>query len=248
VKPDGLVVVPPGEEEAFMHERPVEDVAGVGRVTAEMLRQINVTHVKHLKRMPRRYLEALFGRRAPLICERLRGRDPYVAPSFPRSISRETSFTRPTTDLEEITATLYYLSERACRAARALAALPRRIEVKTRYGDGGGESGSAAYGEPRVLDRAVFAAASRLLAAMHRRCRMKLVGVALSQLAAADYEQECLYEDLADRRLSNLYCSLDSIRSKFGHAAIVAGQSVNLMNRLERDSYGYILRTPSLTK
>ena len=248
VKPDGVAVVAPGEEEKFMHERPVGDVLGIGHVTAEILGQINVTHVKHLKQLPRRYLEAVFGRRASLIHERLRGRDPYVPPSFPRSISRETSFTRPTTDLEEITATLYYLSERACRAARALAALPGRVEVKVRYGDGEGETRCAAYGEARVLDRAVFAVASALLRAMYRRCRLRLVGVVLSKLVLVDHQQESLYEGLDDRRLADLYCSLDSIRSKFGHAAVIAGRSVNLMNRLERDSYGYILRTPSLTK
>jgi len=70
----------------------------------------------------------------------------------------------------------------------------------------------------------------------------------LSKLVLVDHQQESLYEGLDDRRLADLYCSLDSIRSKFGHAAVIAGRSVNLMNRLERDSYGYILRTPSLTK
>lgn len=248
VKPDGVAAVAPGEEAAFMHDRPVEDVPGIGHVTAQVLRRINLTHVRDLKQFPPRYLDKIFGRRAFLIHERLEGRDPYVPPAFPKSISRETSFPRETADQSEITSTLYYLAERACRASRALRAVPGRIDVKVRYGDGESETRGATYPEARVLDRSVFSIALGLITAMRGRRRVKLVGVTLSRLTAGTDRQEGLYGSCGDDRLADLYRSLDSIRSKFGHSAVIAGRSVNLINRLERDSYGYILRTPSLTK
>ena len=37
-KPDGLLVVPPGGELGFLHPLPVERLWGVGRVTADKLR------------------------------------------------------------------------------------------------------------------------------------------------------------------------------------------------------------------
>jgi DNA polymerase-4 len=248
VKPDGLAWVKPGGEEAFMEERPVGDVPGIGHVAAEILRQINVTRVSDLKQFPARYLEAIFGRRSPLIYERLRGRDPYVRPSFPKSISRETSFTRDTADRREIAATLYYLAERACRAARTLRALPTHIETRVRYGDGESGTMRATYREASVLDRAVFGLANGLLDRMYRRCQVRLVGVTLSGLVRADCEQGSLGCDPDASRLTDLYRALDSVRAKFGHSAVIAGRSVDLMSKLERDSYGYILRTPSLTK
>jgi DNA polymerase-4 len=248
VKPDGLVAVPPGEEEDFMHDRPVGDVPGIGPASAQILRQINVTHVRHLKQFSAGHLQAIFGKRGLLVYERLRGRDPYVRPSFPKSISRETSFTRETADRDEIMATLYYLAERACRAARSLRAVPTRVETRVRYGDGESAAIRAGYREPRVLDRAVFRLASGLLTRMYRRCRVRLVGITLSGLVPADGEQGSLPGDLASDRLADLYRALDSVRAKFGHAAVIAGRSVDLINRLERDSYGYVLRTPSLTK
>ncbi len=248
VKPDGVAAVGAGGEEDFMCERPVSDVLGIGQKTAEILRQINVTHVKHLRQFPLHYLEKIFGRNAFLVYERLRGRDPYVPPGFPRSISRETSFTRDTIDLDEVLSTLYYLSERACRSARALRAMPGRVSVKVRYGDGSFETASAAYSETSVLDHTVFGIAKDVFMRMYRRCRVRLVGVVLSGLALADHSQEMLYDDPSEERLRELYLSLDTIRAKFGHSAVIVGRSVNLMNRLERDSYGYILRTPSLTK
>jgi DNA polymerase IV len=248
VKPGGVAVVAPGSEADFMRERPVGDILGIGHKTAEMLRQINITHVKHLRRFPLPYLERLLGRNALLIYERVRGRDPYVAPSFPRSISRETSFTRDTTDLREILATLYYLTERACRAARTVHALPGRIHVKARYGDGSYETASRPHRESSVVDRTVFAVAAGIFTAIHRRCRVRLVGVVLSALTPGDDSQEALYDGPEERRLGDLYRSLDTIRAKFGHSSVIVGRSVDLMGRLERDSYGYILRTPSLTK
>lgn len=248
VKPDGLASVAAGEEEAFMENRPVGDVPGIGHVAAEVLRQINVTHVSDLKRFPARHLEAIFGKRGLLIHERLRGRDPYVRPSFPKSISRETSFHRDTADRSEITATLYYLVERACRAARSLGAAPTRIETRLRYADGEAAAMRAPYREATVLDRAVFQSAKGLLDRMQRRCRLRLVGVTLGGLVPADGRQGWLCPDARAGRLDDLYRALDSVRAKFGHAAVVAGRSVDLMNRLERDSYGYVLRTPSLTK
>jgi DNA polymerase-4 len=258
-KPDGVTVVPPGEEEDFMRGRPVSDVPGIGHVATEALRQINVTTVADLRRFPLRYLHAVFGRRAFLIHERLRGRDPYVRPSLPKSISRETTFARDTTDREEITATLYYLAERACRAARALRAVPATVEVRVRYGDGQADAQRSAYRETSVLDRAVFAAADRSFTEVCRRCRVRLVGITLAGLVFPDAEEQWLggvcdtpdvarYDAVRADRLKPLYSSLDSIRARFGHSAIVAGRSVNLMGHLERDSYGYILRTPSLTK
>jgi DNA polymerase-4 len=248
VKPDGVGVVESGTEEAFMHERQIGDVAGIGRKTTELLRQINVTRVKHLKRFPVKYLETVFGKSAYLIHERLRGRAPYVPALLPKSISRETSFARDTIDLDEVLSVLYYLTERACRTARGLGVVPRRIQAKIRYGDG--ESGSASEGLSGavVLDAAVFTIAKSLLLRLYRRCRAHLVGVALTGLVPVRDIQQVLYPDRDHDRFGTLYGTLDEIRSRFGHSSVIAGRSINLINRLERDSYGYILRTPSLTK
>jgi DNA polymerase IV len=248
VKPDGVAAVTAGSEEAFMEARGVGDVAGIGWKAAEMLRQINVTRVCELKQFPLRYLRSLFGKNAWLIYERLRGRDPYEAPAFPRSISRETSFTRETIDCDEILGTLYYLAGRACRSARALKALPARVTVKLRYGDGTHETASARYSQARVEDREVFALAKDIFTVMYRRCRLRLVGVVLAGLTRVDAAQDTLYEASLEEKLAGLYLSLDAIRAKYGHSAVIVGRSVDLMNRLERDSYGYVLRTPSLTK
>jgi DNA polymerase-4 len=243
-----VAVIRAGEEETFMHDRPIGDVPGIGWKTAGLLGQINVTRVRHLKQLPFKYLEKIFGKMAFLIHERLRGRDPYVPAMLPRSVSRETSFPRDTIDLDEILSVLYYLTERACRSTRGLGLAPRRVQVKIRYGDGNAETTSSRLSGACVLDAAIFETAKSLLLRMYRRCSVHLVGVVLAGLFPARDLQQVLYPELCRDRLADLYGTLDRIRERFGHSSVIAGRSINLINRLERDSYGYILRTPSLTK
>src|SRR5690606_11819128 len=52
-KPDGLLVVEPDEEEAFLHPLPVERLWGVGPVTAERLHAIGITTIGDLHRTRR---------------------------------------------------------------------------------------------------------------------------------------------------------------------------------------------------
>jgi DNA polymerase-4 len=61
-KPDGLLVVPPGEELAFLHPLPVERLWGVGRVTATKLHGRGITTVAQVARLDEEALIAMLGR------------------------------------------------------------------------------------------------------------------------------------------------------------------------------------------
>src|SRR5215813_816106 len=63
-KPDGLVVVDPDAELAFLHDLPVELMWGVGPVTRNRLAEIGVTTIGQLARMPGWSLERLVGHAA----------------------------------------------------------------------------------------------------------------------------------------------------------------------------------------
>src|SRR5262245_59289313 len=60
-KPDGLLVVPPDEEIAFLHPLPVERLWGVGPATAEKLRRRGVNFVGEVAKMPEAALVAILG-------------------------------------------------------------------------------------------------------------------------------------------------------------------------------------------
>ena len=61
-KPDGLLVVPPERELAFLHRLPVERLWGVGRVTADKLRSRGITTVGQVAQVPEAALVAMLGR------------------------------------------------------------------------------------------------------------------------------------------------------------------------------------------
>src|SRR3712207_4642272 len=63
-KPDGLLVVPPGGELAFLHPLPVERLCGVGPVTARKLHARGITTVRQVAETGEQELVELLGRAA----------------------------------------------------------------------------------------------------------------------------------------------------------------------------------------
>jgi DNA polymerase IV len=60
-KPDGLLVVPPGRELAFLHPLPVERLWGVGTVTAEKLHARGIRTVGQVAQLPEGSLVGMLG-------------------------------------------------------------------------------------------------------------------------------------------------------------------------------------------
>src|SRR6476659_4906720 len=58
-KPDGLLLVPPDDEAAFLHPLPVEAMWGVGKATAPLLRDRGIATIGDLARVPEAALEAM---------------------------------------------------------------------------------------------------------------------------------------------------------------------------------------------
>src|SRR6266545_1007213 len=63
-KPDGLLVVPPRDELAFLHALPIERLWGVGVVTADKLHQLGVTTVGQVADISESVLVSVLGRAA----------------------------------------------------------------------------------------------------------------------------------------------------------------------------------------
>lgn len=251
-KPDGLAWVTAEQAQAFLAPRPVGDLLGVGPAHRRALEDMNVRTIGALVSLPRETLAALFGAHGEALYERARGRDSraVAAREVPLAVSRETAFHADTADRDEITGTLCYLTERACRTARELGVAARGVEVRLGYSDGVGANASTTLRRPSALDPEVFTCVDALFARLYaRRVRLHRVGVALSRFVPDDARQlELLGDAGADERVERLVGGLDDVRERFGDAAVVSGRSLHLLGRLERSHHGFVLRTPSLTK
>jgi DNA polymerase-4 len=250
-KPDGLARLHADEAEAFLTGRPVEQLAGVGHAHARTLRGMNIRTIGELRVLPVGALEALFGAPGRLLFERCRGRDtaPVVSREIPLSLSRETSFHQDTADPREILGLLEYLVGRACRAARELSLTARTVSVRLRYSDGESADQARSLRQPSAVDPVVMA----LALALHerlctRRVSLHAIGVTLSNFARDAAEQGALFDEREAGRRAALCEALDRVRGSYGHGAVVSGRALNLRGRVGEDRYGFVLRTPSLTK
>ena len=101
-KPDGLVIVEPGGVRSFLAPLDVEDVHGVGPVTAARMRELGIENAGDLAAADPATLEAEFGERGRRVHRFARGDDERsVEPKGrPKSFSRESAFRDPTTDTE----------------------------------------------------------------------------------------------------------------------------------------------------
>ncbi len=252
VKPDGLGLLWPGGEEAFVRSRPLEDLPGVGHAVGPALRDLNVRTVAELRELPERALQGLFGRAlGHALWERAWGRDTRVvcAREIPGSIRRETSFHQPTIDRKELAAMLHYLASRAGREMRRLGLACRTVGVHLRYSDGESCRRSSSFPCPTGVDAQIYARAQVLFAGLFtRRIAVHNLGVEISGFGPARGQQLDLLVDDGGMRQADLEAGLDRVRERFGFAVILGGPSLDLYERLPRDAHGYRLRTPSLTK
>ena len=249
-KPCGVAWVAPGRQRQFLENLPIRKLLGVGHKTERKLRDMNVTTVAQLRALPRGLLRSMFGRRGEELYERARGRDLQAVRGgrLPRTISRETTFHQATCEPKEIRGMLFYLLERAMRTVRRAGLLAGAVELRIRYDDWKDQAARRAMPQPTASDSEAFEVVLELLGQLYRRrVALRHVGIVLSRMAPAASRAR-LFEPHAETHRRRLHAAVDTIRDRYGHAAVVAGKSIELLGRLEQNDYGFVLRTPSLTK
>src|SRR6478735_12687064 len=121
-KPDGLLLVPPGRELAFLHPLPIEQLWGVGSATGTKLRGVGIATVGQVAQLPESTLVGLLGRASGRHLHALaHNRDPRpVQPNRRRrSIGAQRALGRSPKSLAEVDASLIGLVDRVTRRMRA---------------------------------------------------------------------------------------------------------------------------------
>jgi DNA polymerase IV (DinB-like DNA polymerase) len=131
-KPDGLVVVRPDRVRQFLEPLPVDELHGVGPVTASELRSMGIETAGDLARADPAVLGDRFGERGRELYARARGDDdrPVTPTGRPKSLSRESAFTEPTTEPSRKRETVRALAADVADRATQRGALYRTIGIK----------------------------------------------------------------------------------------------------------------------
>jgi DNA polymerase-4 len=227
-KPDGLLLVPPAAELAFLHPLPVERLWGVGRVTGRKLREHELTTVGRVAALSEASLVALLGRASGRHLHALaHNRDP--RPVQPRrrrgSIGAQRALGRRRRSAEELNTALTALVERVTRRLRRAQRLCRTVVLRMRFDDFERATRSHTLLEPTARTRTILTAAIRLLKAsmpIIERRGITLIGIALANLIDRGPIQLILPFD----RIADLEATLDRVRDRFGTSAIIRGALV----------------------
>ena len=222
-KPDGLLVVPPERELAFLHPLEVERLWGVGPVTARRLHGVGITTVGQVAELGEDVLVSLLGRAAGRQLYALaRNRDPrQVRPRRRRgSIGAQRALGRSPTSLDQVDAALAGLVDRVGRRMRTAGRTGRTVVLRLRFDDFSRATRSHTLPYPTASTRTILEAARGLLALaapLIAQRGIKLVGGAVGNLGEGRSFQPMLpFEQDTDA----LDDALDEVRLRFGSAAV----------------------------
>jgi DNA polymerase-4 len=185
-KPDGLVVVPPGEELAVLHPLPVTRLGGVGPATAERLHQVGVRTVADLAAKSLPDLVALAGRAhgSGLYALARAEDDRAVVPDREaKSVSAEETFERDLTDLVVLGREIDAMATRVGGRLRASAYSGRTVTLKVRRYDFTTMTRSLTLPQPTDDARQIASVARRLLTQAGTEGGLRLLGVGVSGLS-----------------------------------------------------------------
>jgi DNA polymerase IV len=226
----GVLIVPEGEEAAFLAEHALADIPGVGPRLQATLRQYGLIQVADALRIEARLFEQWLGPRSGRwLFERIRGRSSYdVEPhGEARSMSHEETFSRDLASDDALETRLLRLVTSLAAELRADGLSVRCITVKLRDHDF--KTRQASRTVPRALrtDRALFAVARDLLRGLRsrRRTAARLLGVSFSAMSTGDGVAQLTLlpevgpdaESPRDRRLAS---AVDDINQKLGDQSI----------------------------
>lgn len=137
-KPDGLLLVEPGTEAAFMQELPLKDIWGAGEKTRERLMELGIQNVRDLSMHGEELLRSLLGKATGhFLYLASHGQDPGIYQQEPgrRSIGTETTFNHDVADRETIEASLLAISQQLCERLFLENKAANGLQLKLRYQD-----------------------------------------------------------------------------------------------------------------
>ena len=223
-KPDGLLVVQPRRELAFLHGLPVERLWGVGPVTAGKLREQGIGTVAEVAALPQSTLVSMLGRASGRHLHALaRNRDPrpVKARRRRRSMGAQRALGRRPKSSDEIDAALAGLVDRVTRRMRQARRASRTVVLRLRFDDFSRATRSRTLPYATAQTEPILAAARALLrkaGPMIERRGLTLVGVALTNLEGGYAIQ--LQLPFGRRHPNGLDAAVDEVRERFGSAAI----------------------------
>ncbi len=228
-KPRGLIVVPPGEEAAYLAPLSIQTLWGVGEATGNRLRAMGIRTIGDLARWPEKASRDMLGESGISLQRAANGIDesPVNTERERKSYSHEQTFASDETDETRIKRTLLRMADRLTEQMRHDGVLAGTVRLKLRNRQFDTFTRQMRLKQPTDQTNDIFQAAATLLASSWDHSALRLVGVAVTELLSQGGIQLDLFEH-ADQRQARLNRAVDEIRDRYGSDAITRASLARL--------------------
>ncbi|MCE5241036.1 DNA polymerase IV [bacterium] len=167
-KPRGLTIVTPEQLPDILAPLPAEKLWGLGPVTAQRLKQMGISTIGQIQRLPVLLLEREFGAHGRQLHRAALGQDDTPVPIYDgtrewRQMSEETTLARDTRDVELLGRTLLVLCDELARRLRREGYQARTVTLKIRLEDFTNFTRSCTMDRVTDSELDLYAEATRLL-------------------------------------------------------------------------------------
>jgi len=231
-KPDGFVVVPPEQTQAFLDPLPISRLWGVGKATHQVFDRLGVQTIQQVRLLPEAVMQDYFGKHGQQLWRLAQGIDErrVVPERQAKSISHETTFAQDISDRQALQACLMDLTEQVASRLRHAELLGRTAQLKLRFADFKTLSRSVTLDKPTQTTEVLWRAASKLFEQCSLPQAVRLLGMGVSNLLPENervQEQAELFATIAtiDPRQQQLDELADKINKRYGKATLHRGSS-----------------------
>lgn len=239
-KPDGMIVVQPGGETAFLHPLPVSYLWGVGPVTKRKLNEFGIETIGDIAEISVQSLSSMVGPGAARHLHALannRDARPVEYSREAKSVGAQSAMRAQRRTMEELAPVLQLLTDRVASRLRKKARSARTVTVRVRFGDLSSVTRSATVATPTASTSALVHVARKLLQKVldeYPKHEITLLGIATTGLGvdepiqlAFGVDDEALGggtpEELEAQALD---ASVDELRRRFGRDVITHGSDL----------------------
>ncbi len=226
-KPRGFSVIGAAEAMAFLADRPVSILPGVGPVFARALRSDGFATVGDLARAEPRDLVRRYGEHGLRLHDLAHARDarPVDPDSDRKGMSAETTFNEDLSDLRDLEDQLWPLCDKLAAKARRDGVAGRVVVLKLRGQDFRILTRRRALPEPAQTARALFAHGRELLAREATGRPFRLIGIGMADLGEPSDAPTDLFGG-GEARALKTERAVDRLRDRFGPDVLTTGRTL----------------------
>ena len=233
-KPRGFAVIGRAEARAFLSDKSVSLLWGVGKAMRRLLREDGITLIGELARIDEAELVARYGKIGRRLWLCARGEDDRrVDPeSKAKSMSSETTLDSDSSELSRLSPILWQLAEAVARRMKKAGIAGKGVTLKLKTADFRMVTRSRRLRGATQSAEELFQAAEPMLIRETDGRAFRLIGIGVHDLVeAGQVVQGELFGGVGSAQ-SKVENALDAVREKFGGDAIVKGRGFGF--KLER--------------